>query len=125
MPRYQGDTATVAEIFKDNFKRIRKLPVAKPVTQVRRFAHVYDTVKSCVLHVEKINVNITVLQANSLIGLFNMQKLFKSKIRYLLAKKETRFASALTKINLSNRIITFSAKINLKDYVKIFLINNR
>jgi UDP-glucose 4-epimerase len=94
------------------------------VTQVRRFVHVYDTVKAYVFVWRENKRRIIVLQVDSLIALFNLQKLFKSKIRYLPARKDERFASALTNINLNNRIIILSAKINLKDYVNNFLMNN-
>jgi UDP-glucose 4-epimerase len=39
-------------------------------------------------------------------------------------RKGNRFASALTKMNLNNKIIRLSAKIRLKDHVNNFLINN-
>ena len=39
-------------------------------------------------------------------------------------RKGERFASALTKMNLNNKIIRLSAKIKLKDYVSNFLSNN-
>ena len=40
-------------------------------------------------------------------------------------RKGERFASALTKMNLNNKIIRLPAKIMLKDYVNNFLIKNR
>jgi hypothetical protein len=40
-------------------------------------------------------------------------------------RKGERFSSALTKMNLNNKIVRLSAKINLKDYINNFLINNR
>jgi UDP-glucose 4-epimerase len=51
--------------------------------------------------------------------------MFKSKIRYLPKRKGERFASALTKMSLNNKIIILSAKIKLRDYIKNFLMNNR
>ena len=39
-------------------------------------------------------------------------------------RKGERFASALTRMNLNNRIVRLSAKIRLKDYVNNFLMNN-
>jgi UDP-glucose 4-epimerase len=50
--------------------------------------------------------------------------LFKRRIRYLPPRKGERFASALTKMNLNNKITRLSAKIKLKDYINNFLINN-
>ena len=46
------------------------------------------------------------------------------KIRFLPERAGERYASALTKMNLNNKIIRLSAKIRLKDYVNNFLIKN-
>jgi UDP-glucose 4-epimerase len=51
--------------------------------------------------------------------------MFKGKIRYLPKREGERFASALTKMNLNNKIIRLSAKIKLRDYINNFLMNNR
>ncbi len=49
----------------------------------------------------------------------------KTKIKYLPKRKGERFSSALTRMNLNNKIIRLSAKISLKNYVNNFLMNNR
>jgi UDP-glucose 4-epimerase len=121
----KGDMGTVVGIFEDHFMNKKKLPVVRPGTQVRRFTHVYDTVKACIFAWRKNkckHYSIASKQSFSIIGL---AKLFKSKIRYLPMRKGERFASALTKMNLNNKIIRLSAKIMLKDYVNNFLSNNR
>jgi UDP-glucose 4-epimerase len=56
-------------------------------------------------------------------SILELAKMFKSKIRYLPEREGERFASALTKMNLNNKIIRICAKINLRDYVKNFLMN--
>jgi UDP-glucose 4-epimerase len=120
----KGDMATVVGIFEDHFFRGKKLPVVKPGTQARRFTHVLDTVKACIFAWKKNkckHYSVASKQSFSIIGL---AKLFKSKIRFLPMRKGERFASALTKMNLNNKIIRLSAKIRLKDYVSNFLINN-
>jgi len=61
---------------------------------------------------------ITSLKSYSIIEL---ARLFKKPIRYLPKRKGERFASALTKMNLNNKIIRLTAKISLKDYVNNFL----
>jgi UDP-glucose 4-epimerase len=121
----RGDMATVVGIFEDYFKRGKKLPVVRPGTQFRRFTHVSDTVKSCIFAWKKNrckHYSIASKQSFSIIGL---AKLFKSQIKYLPMRKGERFASALTKMNLNNKIVRLSAKIRLKDYVNNFLMNNR
>ena len=122
---YKGDMATVVGIFEDHFKKKKKLPVVRPGTQVRRFTHVYDTIKACIFAWKKNkckHYSIASKQSHSIINLAGM---FKTKIFYLPMRKGERFASALTKMNLNNRIIRLTAKIKLNDYIKNFLINNR
>jgi UDP-glucose 4-epimerase len=121
----KGDMATVVGIFEDHFKKRKKLPVVRPGTQVRRFTHVYDTIKACIFAWKKNkckHYSIASKQSHSIIKLAEM---FKTKIIYLPMRKGERFASALTKMNLNNRIIRLTAKIKLNDYIKNFLINNR
>ena len=121
----QGDMATVVGIFEDKFKKKKKLPVVRPGTQVRRFTNVYDTVKACIFAWKKNKCKHYCIASKQSYSIIQLAKLFKSKITYLAARKGERFASALTKMNLNNKIIRLSAKISLKDYVNNFLMNNR
>ena len=50
--------------------------------------------------------------------------MFRAKIKYLPNRAGERYASALTDINLSNKVYKNFGKINLKDYIKNFLIKN-
>jgi UDP-glucose 4-epimerase len=121
----QGDMATVVGIFEDNFKQKKKLPVVRPGTQARRFTHVYDTVKACIFAWRQNKSKHYCIASKQSFSIIALARLFKSKIRYLPTRKGERFASALTKMNLNNKITRLSAKIKLKDYVNNFLINNR
>jgi UDP-glucose 4-epimerase len=120
----KGDMATVVGIFEDHFKNKKKLPVVRPGTQVRRFTHISDTVKACIFAWRKNKCKHYSIVSNQSYSIIELAKLFKSKIRYLPKREGERFASALTKINLDNKITRLSAKIKLKDYVKNFLSNN-
>jgi len=120
----KGDMATVVGIFEDHFLRGKKLPVVKPGTQVRRFTHVFDTVKACIFAWKENKCKHYSIASNQSYSIIELAKLFKSKINYLPMRKGERFASALTKMNLNNKIIRLSAKIKLKDYVSNFLSNN-
>ena len=120
----KGDMATVVGIFEDRFKRGKKLPVVRPGTQSRRFTHVSDTVKSCIFAWKKNRCKHYSIASKESFSIIELAKLFKSKIRYLPVRKGERFASALTKMNLNNKIIRLPAKIRLKDYINNFLINN-
>ena len=121
----KGDMATVVGIFEEHFLKGKKLPVVKPGTQVRRFTHVYDTVKACIFAWKKNQRKHYSIASKRSYSIIELAKLFRIKIRYLPMRKGERFASALTKMNLNNRIVRLSAKIRLKDYINNFLMNNR
>jgi UDP-glucose 4-epimerase len=120
----KGDMATVIGIFEDHFKKGKKLPVVKPGTQVRRFTHVSDTVKACIFAWRKNKSKHYSIASKKSYSIIALAKMFKSKIRYLQKRKGERFTSALTKMNLNNKIIRLGTKIKLRDYIKNFLINN-
>ena len=120
-----GDMATVVGIFENYFKKSKKMPVVRPGTQVRRFTHVSDTVKACIFAWRKNKCKHYSIASNQSFSIIELAKLFKSKIRYLPMRKGERFASALTNMNLNNKIIRLSTKISLKDYVDNFLKNSR
>jgi UDP-glucose 4-epimerase len=121
----KGDMATVVGIFEDHFKRGEKLPVVRPGTQFRRFTHVSDTVKSCIFAWKKNRCKHYSIASKQSFSIIKLAKWFKSPIKYLPMRKGERYASALTKMNLNNKIVRLSAKIRLKDYVNNFLMNNR
>jgi UDP-glucose 4-epimerase len=120
----KGDMATVVGIFEDHFKKKKKLPVVRPGIQVRRFTHIFDTVKACIFAWRKNRCKHYSVASKKSYSIIELAKLFKSKIKYLPMRKGERFTSALTTMNLNNKIIRLSAKIKLKDYVNNFLINN-
>ena len=121
----KGDMATVVGIFEDHFLRRKKLPVVKPGTQVRRFTHVFDTVKACIFAWKENKCKHYSIASKQSYSIMELAKLFRNKIRYLPKREGERFASALTRMNLNNRIVRLSTKIRLKDYVNNFLMNNR
>jgi UDP-glucose 4-epimerase len=121
----KGEMATVIGIFEDHFLRGKKLPVVKPGTQVRRFTHVFDTVKACIFAWKENKCKHYSIASKHSYSIIELARLFKNKIRYLPTRKGERFASVLTKMNLNNKITRLSAEIKLKDYVNNFLINNR
>ena len=96
----------------------------RPGTQVRRFTNVYDTVKACVFAWRKNKCKHYSIASKQSYSIIELARMFKSKIRYLPMRKGERFASALTKMNLNNKIIRLSAKIKIKDYINSFLSNN-
>ena len=51
--------------------------------------------------------------------------MFNSKIKFLPSREGERYASALTSMNLSNKVYKIFGKINLKDYVKNIVKNSK
>ena len=117
-----GDMATVIGIFEEQFKRNKPLTVVKPGNQSRRFTHVYDTVDAC-LHAFKINkCRYYSISNKKSYSILEVAKMFKTKIKYLKARPGERYASALTNMNLSNKVHKMFGKIQLKDYLKKIII---
>ena len=57
--------------------------------------------------------------------MLKVARLFKTKIKLLPPRKGERFASALTNMNLSNKVYKRFGKIDLKDYIKSFINNSK
>ena len=121
----KGDMATVVGIFESHYLMHKSLPVVRPGTQVRRFTHVFDTVRACIFAWKKNKCKHYSIASKQSYSIIKLAKIFNTKIRYLPKREGERFASALTKMNLNNKIIRLKAKIKLKEYIKNFLINNR
>ena len=113
----KGVMSTVIGIFEDHYKRKKALPVVKPGSQTRRFTHIDDTVNICYL-AWKLNLcrHYSIASKKSY-SILEVAKMFNTKIKYLPKRLGERYASALTKRNLSNNIIRYYGKKDLKDYV--------
>jgi UDP-glucose 4-epimerase len=121
---YKGYMATVVGIFEKHFIDKKPFPVVKPGSQTRKFTHVKDTVKACILAWRKNrNKHYSIARRESY-SIIELAKLFKAKIKYLPERKGERFSSAVTRMNFNNKIVKLSAKIRLKDYISVFLSKN-
>ena len=115
-----GDMATVIGIFENQFKSNRYLTVVKPGTQSRRFTHINDTVETC-YHAWKINKSRHYSISNrKSFTIHEVAKMFGSKIKFLPKRKGERFASALTSMNLTNKVYKKFGKISLNKYIDNF-----
>ena len=113
-----GKMATVIGIFENSFKNNKPLTVVKPGSQSRRFTHVHDTVEAC-YSAWKINKcrHYSISNRKSY-SILQVAKMFGSKIKFLGQRPGERYASALTNLNLKNKVFKYFGKINLKDYIK-------
>jgi UDP-glucose 4-epimerase len=120
----KGPMATVVGIFEEHYRNKEPLPIVMPGSQTRRFTHVKDTVNAC-LEAWKKNKNkhYSVVSDKSY-SITQLAKLFCSKTKYLPARSGERYSSAITGMNLNNKITKLSAKIKIKDYISKFLKQN-
>jgi len=120
-----GKMSTVIGIFEEAFKKNKPLPVVRPGTQSRRFTHINDTVDVCYLAWKKNLSRHYSISSKQSYSIFEVAKMFNSKIRYLKKRPGERYASALTNMNLSNKVYKYFGKIKLKEYIADFIINNK
>jgi len=112
-----GSMATVIGIFENLYKKNRLLTVVKPGSQSRRFTHIDDTVKACYFAWKQNKCRHYSISNKESHTILEVAKMFKSKIKKLPPRRGERYASALTDMNLSNRVHKLFGKIRLKDYI--------
>ena len=69
---------------------------------------------------KKIGVLIILFHKKSY-TILQVANMFKSQIIFLKKRPGERYASALTKISLNNKVFRRFGKINLKDYISSFI----
>ena len=123
----KGDMATVIGIFEDKYKRGEALTVVKPGSQSRRFTHIDDTISVCFEAWKKNKCRHYSIANKESFTILQVAKMFNCKIKFLAPRLGERYASALTDMNLTNKVYKRFGKIKLKNYVNNFLkkeINN-
>ena len=116
-----GSMATVIGIFEKQYKKNEPLTVVRPGSQTRRFTHVDDTVAACYHAWRKNKCRHYSISNRKSYSILQVAKMFKSTIKYLPARPGERYASALTNMNLSNKVYKLFGKIQLKDYLNIII----
>ena len=116
-----GDMATVIGIFEKQFEKNKPLTVVKPGSQSRRFTHIDDTISTCYEAWKKNLCEHYSISHKETYSIIQVAKLFNTKIRFLRPRKGERFASALTSMNLNNKVNKRFGKISLKDYITSFI----
>ena len=116
-----GPMATVIGIFNNCYKNKRPLPVVRPGSQTRRFTHISDTIDVCYEAWKRNRCTHYSISNKKSYSIKEVAKMYNSKIKYLKARPGERYASALTKISLNNKIIRRFGKIKLKDYITSFI----
>jgi len=119
----KGDMATVIGIFEEQFKNKKPLTVVKPGSQSRRFTHISDTIDACFYAWKKNKNRHYSISSKESYTINEVAKMFRSKIKYLPPRRGERYASALTSLNLSNKVYKLFGKKKLLDYVNNFIKN--
>ncbi len=120
----KGDMATVIGIYENHYKNKKPLPIVKPGTQSRRFTHIFDTVEICYLAWKKNLCRHYSIANHKAYSIIDVAKMFKTKVRYLPKRPGERYASALTNMNLLNKVYKHFGKIHLNLYIENFLDKN-
>jgi UDP-glucose 4-epimerase len=121
----KGDMATVIGIFEEQFRTKKPLTVVKPGSQTRRFTHVFDTVETCFYAWKKNKCRHYSISHKQSYSILDVAQMFNTKKKLLAPRKGERYASALTDMNLSNRVYKKFGKIDLKEYVANIVKNSK
>ena len=116
-----GRMATVIGIFENCYKKNIPLPIVKPGNQSRRFTHIDDTINICYLAWKKNKNRHYSISHKKSYKILEVAKMFNKKIKFLKKRAGERYASALTSMNLSNKVYKYYGKKNLNIYVKDFI----
>ena len=116
-----GNMATVIGIFENQYKNNKSLTVVKPGSQSRRFTHIDDTIDACFYAWKKNKCRHYSISNKKSYTILEVAKMFNTKIRFVNARKGERYASALTNMNLSNKVYKIFGKISLKNYIKTII----
>jgi len=119
-----GSMATVIGIFEKQFKKKIPITIVKPGNQTRRFTHVIDTVEACYYAWRKNKCRHYSISNKKSYSILEVAKMFKCKVKFLPPRKGERYASALTNLNLSNKVYKLFGRINLRDYVANIVKNS-
>ena len=116
-----GNMATVIGIFENQYRNNKSLTVVKPGSQSRRFTHIDDTIDACFYAWKENKCRHYSISNKKSYTILEVAKMFNTKIRFVNARKGERYASALTNMNLSNKVYKIFGKISLKNYIKTII----
>ena len=99
-------------------RKKKPLPVVRPGSQSRRFTHIQDTIEVCFKAWKKNKGRHYSISNKQSYSILEVAKMFKSRIKFLPSRRGERYASALTDMNLSNKVYRYYGKIKLSNYIK-------
>ena len=118
-----GPMSALIGIFESQYKKKIPLTVVKPGLQRRDFTHVDDIVHGCYLAWTKGKQNEYMLCTNKTYSILEIAKMFDSKFKFLKSRPGDRFGSIKSNNN-AKKILGFTAKKDIKNYIKDFVSKN-
>tara|TARA_B100000902_G_scaffold97107_2_gene99721 strand:+ start:138 stop:1022 length:885 start_codon:yes stop_codon:yes gene_type:complete len=115
--------SAVIGIFEEQYKKRKALTIVRPGNQRRDFTHIDDIVRGCCLAWKKGKQNEYMLGTKINHSIIEIAKMFKSKIIYMPSRPGERFGSTIPNNN-AKKILGYSARVKIKDYIKNFIKNN-
>ena len=119
-----GDMATVIGIFESQFKKKMPLTIVRPGTQSRRFTHIQDTVQACYFAWKENKCRHYSISNRKSYSIIQVAKMFNTKVKFLPARPGERYSSALTSMNLSNKVHKLFGSIQLRNYIKNIVLKS-
>tara|TARA_B110000305_G_C19289767_1_gene563579 strand:- start:8 stop:892 length:885 start_codon:yes stop_codon:yes gene_type:complete len=121
----KGSMATVIGIFEEQYRNKKPLTVVRPGTQSRRFTHINDTIDTCYYAWTMNKCRHYSVASKKDYTIIQVAKMFGVKIKFLPSRRGERYASALTDMNLSNKVHKKFGKIDLKSYIKNIILDDK
>ena len=118
-----GPMSAIIGIFESQFKKKKPLTIVKPGSQRRDFTHVDDIVHGCYLAWTKGKQKEYMLCTGKTYSILEIAKMFGSKFKFLKSRRGDRFGSIVSNNN-AKKILGFTAKKDIKNYIKDFISKN-
>ena len=115
--------SAVIGIFENQFENKKPLTVVKPGSQKRDFTHIDDIVRGCYLAWKKGNQNEYMLGTKKNYTIYQIAKMFKTKVKFLPKRPGDRKISLVINNN-AEKILGYKPEKNIKDYINKFINNN-
>ena len=94
------------------------------MTTTRLFTHVIDTIETCYEAWKKNKCRHYSISHKKSYSIVAVAKMFGVSIKFFPSRKGERYASALTDMNLSNKVYKRFGKIDLEDYISNIVKNS-
>ena len=112
--------SAVIGIFETQFKKNKSLTIVKPGTQKRDFTHIDDIINGCYLAFIKGRQSEYMLCSKKQYTILDIAKMFKTKIKFLPARKGERFGASTPNNNALNHL-GYEPKVNIDAYITNFI----